>query len=61
MKDLAALALVSIAAAITANQEQIEFYLRCGASLVALVAGVLAIYRFFRPADSRRSHLDGKD
>lgn len=40
---------VSIVAAITANQEQIEWYLRCAASLVALIAGSLAIYRFFRP------------
>ena len=42
--------LLSIVAAITANQEQIEFYLRCGASVVAIAAGGLAIYRFFRPA-----------
>lgn len=53
MKDLAAPAFVSILAAITANQEQIEFYLRCGASLVAVIAGTLAIYRFFRPRRGR--------
>lgn len=44
------LTLVSIIAAITANQEQLEFYLRCAASVVAIAAGSLAIYRFFRPA-----------
>lgn len=55
MKDLAPPAAISILAAITANQEQIEFYLRCGASLVALIAGALAIYRFFRPRRGRSS------
>lgn len=46
-------AIISIIAVITAHQEQIEWYLRCGASLVALIAGALAIYRFFRPTKAR--------
>lgn len=35
--------LASIAAAITANQEQLEWWLRIGASVVAIVAGLVAI------------------
>ncbi len=48
--------ILSLIAAITANQEQIEWWLRCGASLVALLAGGLAIYRFFVPKRRRRDY-----
>lgn len=41
---------VSIIAAITANQEAIEWGLRCAALAVSIVAGLLGIIRFFRPA-----------
>lgn len=58
MKDITAPTVVSLLAALTANQEQIEWWLRCGASLVALVAGALAIYRFFRPRKRDRLPLD---
>ena len=40
--------LTSIFGAITANQEHIEWALRCGAALVAIVAGVIAIWQKLR-------------
>ncbi len=59
MKDLATPTICALLAAITASQEQIEWWLRCAASLVAFVAGCMAIYRFFRPRRSRgESGLD---
>lgn len=54
-------AIVSIGAVITANQEQVEWWLRCGASLVALIAGALAIYRFFAPRRNMPENTDGLD
>lgn len=38
----------SIVAAITANQEQAEYYLRIGASFVAIAVGIATIYSIFR-------------
>lgn len=40
--------ITSILAAITANQEQIEWWLRTGAAAVAILAGVIAIYQKLR-------------
>lgn len=54
-------AVVSLIAAITANQEQIEWWLRCGGSLIALVAGGLAIYRFFWPRKRPPENTEGLD
>lgn len=41
-------AATSIVAAITANQEQAEHYLRVGASVVAMAVGIATIYSIFR-------------
>jgi hypothetical protein len=40
--------LTSIFGAITAQQENIEWALRCGAALVAIVAGIIAICQKLR-------------
>jgi hypothetical protein len=49
-------ATISLIGVITARQEEIEWWLRSLASAVAIVAGILGIYRFFRPKvrDSQR-------
>ncbi len=37
----------TIIAAITANQEAVEFYLRCGASVVAIMVGLATVWSIF--------------
>ena len=39
---------ISAVGAITANQESIEWGLRCGASLVAIIAGAATIWSIYR-------------
>ena len=39
---------ISAVGAITANQESIEWGLRCGASLVAIIAGAATVWSIFR-------------
>jgi len=41
-------AIGSMLATITAWQEQLEYWLRVGASLVALIAGLISIYYYIR-------------
>ena len=39
---------VSAVGAITANQESIEFYLRCGAAITAIIAGLATTWSIYR-------------
>ena len=39
---------VSALGVLTANQEQVEYWLRCTASCVAIASGALAIWSIFR-------------
>ena len=39
------------AGAITAHQQQLEFWLRQAGTLVAILAGLATIYRVFRPRE----------
>lgn len=48
-------AAVAFLGVITANQEQVEYYLRIIALAVSIAAGVLGVVRFFRPVSSRSS------
>lgn len=48
------LAVVSVGGAVTAWQQQVAWLLQCGAAVVAIVAGCVAIYyRIWRPLARR--------
>ena len=51
-------AIASIVGAITARQEEIEWWLRSGAAVVAIAAGIVAIYCRLFPSKGQNRTLD---
>jgi hypothetical protein len=50
--------LAGLLGAITASQQQFEWWFRNIGTAIAIIGGILAIYRFFRPAKKRDVSLD---